>query len=272
MILDGKKFSEEILADLKQEIAQKQLRLKLAVVLVGKDKASNLYIERKKKTCENIGVGFELFNFNENISYGELKNEIKNIVQNPKNKGVIIQLPLPKNLPMQDILDLVVPEKDVDVLSSANIAKFYTGKISILPPPVSAIEHLFKKYKISIIGKNIVVVGSGRLVGLPLAIWALKEKATFSVLNQDTKNISLFTKEADILISGVGKPGIIKGNMVKNGAIVIDAGTSFKNGRALGDVDFKSVSKKAKYITPVPGGLGPMTVACLLENLVKLNR
>jgi methylenetetrahydrofolate dehydrogenase (NADP+)/methenyltetrahydrofolate cyclohydrolase len=136
---------------------------------------------------------------------------------------------------------------------------------------VSGVRHFLEEYKIEIKGKNILIIGAGRLVGYPLAIWFLQQNATVSVLNKYTENIRLFTKKADILISGVGKPNLIRGNMVKGGVVVIDAGTSVESGKLAGDINFKEVSKKASYITPVPGGVGPMTVACLLENLVKIN-
>lgn len=207
------------------------------------------------------------------MSFSELKKEIQNICANPENSGVVIQLPLPSHLRVgdQEILDIVPPEKDPDVLSENNLGRFYSGTLSVLPPVVGAIFHLFKNYKISPKGRNVLLVGTGRLVGFPLAVWLLKEEATVSAINKFTKNMSSFTKKADIIISGVGRPGLIKGAMIKKGAIIIDAGSSSENGRTIGDVDLESAAKKAKYISPVPGGVGPLTVACLFENLVKLN-
>lgn len=188
---------------------------------------------------------------------------------------MIIQLPLPKNIDTQDILDIIPPGKDVDVLSEKSLGNFYTGDkedFSVLPPVVEAISHFLKEYSIKIEGKNIVLVGAGRLVGKPLAVWFAQKNVNLSVVNESTKNISDFTKKADILISGVGKANLIKGNIIKKGAVIFDVGSSIKNGKTAGDVDFGSVSKKAGYITPVPGGVGPVTVACLLENLVRLNQ
>ncbi len=273
IILDGKKLSEKILSELKKEIEKANLKLRLAVIQVGKNPISRVYIERKGKAAEKIGIGFKLYQIDEKISSEGLKKEIEKIVSDSENSGVIIQLPLPKKFSTDEFLNLIPEEKDVDVLSEKSLGKFYQGTSKVLPPTIGGILYLLKNYKIELKGKNVVIVGAGKLVGLPLAVQLLREKATISVLNEFTKNSSFFTKKADILISGVGKPNLIKGETVKEGVIIIDVGTSREEGgKLVGDVDFKSVSKKASYITPVPGGVGPMTVACLLENLVKLNK
>lgn len=270
-ILDGKKLSEEILNNLKKEIKESNLKLRLAVIQVGKNPVSGVYIEKKGKAAEKIGINFKLYQFDEKLSPETLKKEIVRIVQDSENSGVIIQLPLPKkNLP-DEFLNLIPEKKDIDVLSEKSLGKYYQGKLKILPPIVGGILELLRNYKIVLRGKNVVLVGAGRLVGLPLALQLLREKATVSVLNEFTKFPASFTKKADILISGVGKPNLVKGNMVKKGVVIVDAGTTMLKGKLLGDVDFKSASKKSSYITPVPGGVGPLTVACLLENLVKLN-
>ncbi|MDO8424501.1 MAG: bifunctional 5,10-methylenetetrahydrofolate dehydrogenase/5,10-methenyltetrahydrofolate cyclohydrolase [bacterium] len=271
-ILDGKKLSEEILDDLARKIKSRHLKLRLAVILVGSNSVSRVFIEKKKEACQRVGIGFNFYQFREKTGAKELKKAIEKISRNPQNSGVVIQLPLPKHLNVQEVLNLLPPEKDVDVLSELNLGKFSQGTLNILPPTVGGISHLLNKYRINVKGKNTVVVGAGRLVGYPLALWLLKEKATVLVLNEFTKDASSFIRKADILVSGVGKPNLIRGDMVKSGAVVIDAGTTVEGGKLVGDVDFKSVSKKSSYITPVPGGVGPLTVACLLENLVKLNK
>jgi len=271
-LLDGKKLSEKILGNIKEEIKKRKLKLTLAVIQVGENPVSQIFINQKKKACEKTGINFKLFKFPAKISVLELKKEIDKIVQNPANSGIIIQLPVPKKFLPEEFLNLIPKEKDIDVLSERSLGKFYQRCLKILPPTVNGILKLLKNYKIGSIGKNVVIVGAGRLVGFPLATQLLKEKATLSVLNEWTRDASSFTKKADILISGVGKPNLIKGNLVKKGVVVIDAGTSMKKGKLVGDVDFKSVSKKASYITPVPGGVGPLTVACLLENLAMLNK
>jgi len=272
ILLDGKKLSEKILNSLKREIKKSQLDLRLAVVQVGENPVTQIFINQKKKACEKIGLNFKLFKFPAKIGNLELKREIEKIVKNPVNSGVIIQLPLPKKFQPEEFLNLIPEEKDIDVLSEKSLGKFYQGILKVLPPTVQGILYLFKNYKIELRGKNVVIVGAGRLVGFPLAIQLLKTKATVSVLNEFTRDIPFFIKKADILVLGVGWPNLIQGDILKKGVVVIDAGTSIKKGKLVGDVDFKSVSKKASYITPVPGGVGPMTVACLLGNLVKLNK
>ena len=269
-LLDGKKLSEKILTNLKKKVKKSKLHLRLAVIQVGENLVSQVFINQKKKACEKVGLKFKLYKFPAKIKDLEFKKEIKKIVQNPTNSGVIIQLPLPEKFFPEDFLNLIPEEKDIDVLSEHSLGKFYQGTLRILPPTVNGILQLLKDYKVTLKGKNVVIVGAGRLVGFPLATQLLKEKATLSVLNEFTRDTPSFTKKADILVSAVGKPNLIKSKMVKKGVVVIDAGSSRKDGKVVGDVDFQSVAKKASYITPVPGGVGPLTVACLLENLVKL--
>jgi len=270
-LLDGKKLSEKTLANLKREVRKSNLKLKLTVILVGENPISQIFINQKKKACKKVGINFQLFKFSANIKTLALKKKIKKIVKEPADSGIIIQLPLPKKFFPEEFLNLISKEKDIDVLSEKSLGEFYQGTLPILPPTVSGILSLFKDYKINPKGKNIVIIGAGRLVGFPLAIQLLKEKATLSVLSKFTKDATSFIRKADILISGVGKPNLIIGEMVKRGVIIVDAGTNYRRGKLVGDIDFKSVSKKASYITPVPGGVGPLTVACLLENLIKLN-
>ena len=271
-ILDGKKLSEEVLKDLKREIERLKLKLTLGIIQVGENKVSEVYINSKKKASQKIGIGFQVFKFPGDIGKEKLKKEIEKIVNSPSISGVIIQLPMPKGYSPEEFLNLIPSEKDIDLLSEKSLGKFYQGKSKILPPTVSGILKLLKSGKVKLKGKNVVIFGAGRLVGFPLSLVLVREKATVSVLNEFTKDVSYFTQKADIIISGVGKPNLVRGEMVKRGVVIIDAGTSKVKGKLVGDVDFKSVSKKASLITPVPGGVGPMTVASLLENLVKLNK
>lgn len=288
-ILNGKKLAEKKLLNLKKKIKKSRTRLRLVVVQVGNNPVSEVFINQKRKFCEIVGIDFRLFKFSGKINSQELKKKIKKIVKNPANSGVIIQLPLSSKFLSEEFLNLIPPRKDIDILSEKNLGKFYQARsrpnfskknlggsgqrtLPILPPTISGILALLKKYRIELKGKNIVIVGTGRLVGLPLTIQLLKEKATLLVLNEFTKNISSFTRKADILISGVGKPNLIRGSMVKKGVIVIDVGLSKKGKKFIGDVNFKEVSKKANYITPVPGGVGPMTTVFLIENLIKLRK
>jgi methylenetetrahydrofolate dehydrogenase (NADP+)/methenyltetrahydrofolate cyclohydrolase len=269
-LLNGKKLAEEILENLKKKIKKRKLKLRLAVIQVGENPISQIFINQKKKACKKVGIDFKLHQFGGKIKARQLKKEIAKITNNPQNSGIIIQLPLPKNLDTQEVLSTIPQKKDIDVLSEASLGKFYTSTLPILPPTVKGISYLLAKYRIKIKGKHVVVVGVGRLVGNPLALWLLHEKATVSTVTEFTKEVSFFTKKADILVTGVGKPNLIRSNMIKEGVIVIDAGCSIWKGKLVGDVDFKNVSKKTSYITPSPGGVGPMTVACLLENLVEL--
>jgi len=272
ILLDGKKIAGKLLNEIKKEIKEKKLQLKLAVILVGENSVSEIFIREKEKACQKVGIDFELFKFPSIIAPETLEREIKKIVDNPENSGIVIQLPLPKDLNVQEILNLIPSEKDIDVLSEKSIRKFKRGELKILPPVVEGIKIILEEYKISLKDKKTVIVGAGRLVGKPLSFWLKREGVEFSIIDEKTKNISARIKEADIVISGVGKKGLIKGGMIKNGAIVIDAGSSCEKDKISGDVDFKSVSQKASYITPVPGGIGPLTVACLLKNLVKMNK
>ena len=271
-ILNGKKLAERILEKTKREIKKSNLKLRLAIVQIGKNPVSQIFIRQKEKACKRVGIDFQLYKFQKKISQTRLEKEIKKIVQNQRNSGIIIQLPLPKNRDEDEILNLIPVEKDIDVLSEESLGKFYQGKLPILPPVVGAVSHLLKNYKIKIKGKNVVLVGTGKLVGKPLVLWILKEKGTLTIINEFTENSSPLTKKADILISGVGKPSLIQKNMVKKGAVVIDCGSAYQKGKLRGDVDFQNVSKKAGSITPVPGGVGPLTVASLLENLLELNK
>lgn len=269
-ILDGVKLAEQLLKEVKKSLGGRKLGL--AVVQVGDNAVSEKYIQEKRSTCQELGIGFEFFFFPETIGEAELKKEIERIGADSAHSGMIVQLPLPKQLKTQEILDSIPSGKDVDVLGTKSFGSFALGKLSILPPTVGAISLLLQKAEVSLKGKNVVVVGCGRLVGLPAALWLISQGATVSILNSSTKNIGFFTKTADIVVSGVGKKGLISGSMVKKGAIVIDAGTSVEQGATHGDVDFKTVSKKASFITPVPGGVGPLTVAFLLKNLYELSR
>ena len=272
IFLDGKKLSEKILDELKIEISGIKKQLRLAVVVVGENVIVRKFIEQKKKTATAVGIDIRIYPFVEKITTDELRQKIADIVHEKKNTGVIIQLPLPEHLNPQYILNSVTPEKDVDVLSARSLGNFVVGRNKILPPVVGAIKEFFEEYKIDYKNKYIVVVGAGNLVGRPVALWLLQEKATFSVLRSSTPNPAEFLRKADIIISGVGKSKFITGDMVKEGVVIIDAGTSESEGQMVGDVDCVSISGKAFYITPVPGGIGPLTVAMLFRNLVTISR
>ncbi|MBI2577322.1 MAG: bifunctional 5,10-methylenetetrahydrofolate dehydrogenase/5,10-methenyltetrahydrofolate cyclohydrolase [Candidatus Wildermuthbacteria bacterium] len=264
-ILSGERIAKEILQQLKTEITPNTLGI--SVVQVGKNAVSDVYIQKKKKEAEGLGIRFFLYHFPETIAQKELQYGLEKILESSRTGGMIIQLPLPSHLPMQEILDLIPPSRDIDVLSSEAFGRFVLGNSSILPPTVAAVQSLLETYSIEVRGKHVVIVGAGRLVGLPLSIWFMQQKATVTIANRSTKNLAEITKQADILISGVGSAGLITGEMVKEGVVIIDAGTSVESGETTGDVDFESVEPKASFITPVPGGVGPLTVAHLFSNL-----
>lgn len=259
MIIDGKKIAEEIKNILKGD------RLKLAIVTVAPDEASKKFIEQKTKFAKDIGAETRIYELPQDISTSQLRQKMAEISHIKENDGVILQLPLPEQTNTQYVLNGIIPEKDVDVLSSRAFGDFATGHSKILPPVVAATKLIFDKYNIDIKNKNIVVVGAGKLVGKPVAVWLINQEATVSVVNEFTLDISEFTKKADIIISGAGKPGLIKSDIVKDGVVIIDGGS------LIGDVDQK-VAEKASLFTPVPGGLGPITVAMVFKNLIELNR
>jgi|SRR3989344_2896446 len=277
MIIDGKAISERIKFSLREEISPPEAdqplagkkKIRLAVIKVGNNPVTGKYLEVKRKFAEQIGVDVRIYEVPKDISNNKLREKISDVVHIPENTGVIIQLPLPEGINMQYILDAITPEKDPDVLSSKGWGKFATGKSKILPPVVGAVKMIFDENKIEIKGKNIIVVGAGRLVGKPVAAWLINEGATLSVIDENTLNPSNYTLDADIIISGVGKPKIIKPDMVKDGIIAIDCGTSESSGQVTGDID-PAIAEKASLFAPVPGGVGPITIAILFKNLIEL--
>lgn len=270
ILLDGKKLADKILKELKQKLDGSGLSLRLAVVMVGENPVIQKFVEQKKKTAQSIGIDVRIYHFEGAITTNELRKRIAEIVHEEKNSGVIIQLPLPPHINAQYILNAVTPEKDIDMLSSRSIGSFVVGKTETLPPVVGAIRTFFEEYNIDFREKGIVVLGGGHLVGRPTALWLVRERANFTLISKETAGSDKILREADIIITGIGKPKFITADMVKDGVIILDAGTSESEGKMAGDVDFESVSKKALFITPVPGGIGPLTVALLLKNLVTL--
>lgn len=272
-IIDGRKEARAIYTKLKRKakkLARDDIKLKLAVVLVGDDKASLSFIKKKEEACQEVGIDFELFTFPSNVKEDKLLEKIK-VIQNDKDlSGLVIQLPLPKKINTRNILESIKPELDVDCLTSLSQGRLTANMPVVLPPTASACLHLLKKYKVDLVGKHVVIVGRGDLVGKPLSIMLTQDKNTITVCNKHTKNLKDITLQADILISGTGVVHLIKEDMVKKGVVVIDAGTGFRGKKLYGDCDYKFIYEKAKLITPVPGGVGPVTVAKLLENVFDL--
>lgn len=268
MIIDGRKLADGVLNEAKSEIEKLGLKLKLAIVLVGDNPVSLSYISQKERACVKTGVEFSLYRFPEGIGKDDLLTGISEACQG--SSGAIIQLPIPESLAGQDVLDAVPFEKDVDLLTTVSLGRYHSGDFSILPPTVAAIARILEGTSIK--GKHAVIVGAGRLVGRPLAAWLMGKGATVSIMNSSTPDISFFTREADIIVSGVGKSGLITGDMVKSGAVVIDAGSSVEGNAIKGDVDLESVSEVAEKVSPVPGGVGPITTAFLIANMIILSK
>lgn len=271
-IIDGNKIAQKIKDKLKEELKIINKKICLAVVKVGEDKISEKFLSQKIKFAEELGVETKEYKFPADISTNLLRKKAAEIVHLKKNTGIIIQLPLPEKINTQYILNSVPPEKDVDVLSSRAIGNFATGRSKILPPIAQALEEVIKEHNINLAGKKAVIVGRGKLVGRPLSIWLFSKPVSLTIVGRETHNLKEITSKADILISGVGKPGLIKGDDIKKGAVVFDFGASEAGGKLKGDVDFKEASKKAKLIAPVPGGLGPIVVACVFKNLISLSK
>ena len=274
-LIDGKKVSKNILLKLSKavnELMLSHIHPRLAVIMVGKDEASLSYVRQKQKACDITGIEWIQFDYEETVTTEVLIEKIHELNTDVSVHGILVQLPLPKNVYTPDVIKAIDPKKDVDGFTAYNLGKMFTSReFEHLAPctPVGVIR-LLEEYKVEIEGKNVVVVGHSNIVGKPLAMMFLNRNATVTICHKYTKNLAEYTVRADILCVAVGKPNLITADMVKNGAIVIDIGINrTKEGKLVGDIDFEAVSKKASLITPVPGGVGPMTVACLMENTVK---
>jgi len=270
-ILDGRKAADALLASLKPKVAK--LDPKLVIVQVGEDPASASYIKQKVKSCEAVGMRHEHKSLDASISLEDLLNVVHELNDDADVSGFIVQMPLPKQLSshVPQILREVDPKKDVDGFTAYNLGKILLStEFEHLPPATPAgIITLLEHYKIDIAGKNVVIVGRSNIVGKPLALMLINRDATVTVCHSKTKDLASHTKQADILIVAVGKPKMITADMVKEGVVVIDVGISKTDEGLVGDVDFEAVKEKASAITPVPGGVGPMTVASLLRNCVR---
>lgn len=272
--IDGKAFSQVILEKIREE--HNQLKEKygkqagLAVVIVGNNPASQVYVRNKMKACENVGFYSENIELDENISEKELLQEIDKLNKNDRINGILVQLPLPSHINELKIINSISPEKDVDGFHVANIGKMVigdeTGFLSCTP---YGIMQLLEEYKIEIAGKNAVIIGRSNIVGKPMALMLIQKGATVQVCNSRTKDLRKKLNDADIIIVAAGVPKLLKKEDVKEGAVVIDVGINRVDGKICGDVDYEEVLEKASYITPVPGGVGPMTIASLIKNTFK---
>ena len=271
IILDGKNLRDKIFENLKQRLNNMSEKPTLAVILVGDDPASQIYVKNKKKTAENLGINSIVINYPADISEKILLDKIQELNNDNKITAILVQLPLPKHIDKFKIIDEIAPEKDVDGLTPYNSGKLFSGEEPyVYPCTPKGILLLLDEYNIELEGKHVVVIGRSNLVGKPVAQMLLNRNATVTMCHSHTKNLSDITKTADIVVSAVGK-NIIGEKMLKSDCVVVDVGI-FKdvNGKICGDVDFASASKIAAYISPVPGGVGPMTIASLMLNTVEL--
>ena len=271
-ILSGKIVSARVKDELKKEVEELSQRGKqtgLAIVLVGDDSASKVYVRNKEKACEEVGIYSEVHRLSENTSEEELLKLINELNENDKIDGILVQLPLPKHLDDKVIIDNIKPEKDVDAFHPSNVGKIMIGDYDFLPCTPAGIMELIHESGVEVDGKTCVVIGRSNIVGKPMSMLLLHENGTVTTCHSHTKNLAEVTKSADILVAAVGIPKFVKADMVKPGAVVIDVGMDRdENGKLCGDVDFNEVEPVAGAITPVPGGVGPMTIAMLMRNTV----
>ena len=274
ILLDGKALSEKIKEEVKVEVAQlveeKHITPGLAVILVGSDAASATYVASKAKSCKNAGIYSVVHEMPDSITQEELLETIEMMNKNPKLDGILVQLPLPKHIDTTIVLEAINPLKDVDGFHPYTVGRMVSNLDSFLPATPFGVMRMFEEYGIELSGKNVVVIGSSDIVGKPMASLLINAKATVTVCNSRTKDLASHTKAADIVVIAVGVPYLLKADMIKEGAIVIDVGINrLDTGKLVGDADFEDCKSKCSHITPVPGGVGPMTIGMLLKNTLK---
>lgn len=273
-IIEGKKVSAQVKEQVKiqtQQIKDEHgITPGLAVVIVGDDPASRVYVNNKKKACEFVGFKSEEYALPAKTTQEELLSLVKTLNKKEDINGILVQLPLPKHLDDKAVIEAISPLKDVDAFHAVNVGKIMLGEYDFLPCTPAGVMEMLHYYDIDVSGKNCVVIGRSNIVGKPMAMLLLHENGTVTICHSKTKNLSQICARADILVAAVGKPKFITAEMVKDGAVVIDVGMDRdENGKLCGDVDFENVKNKCSYITPVPGGVGPMTIATLMKNTLK---
>ena len=269
MILDGLRTAEVIRKKIAEEVARQDEEITLAILHIGNDQSSMIYLESKEKACAEVGINTKILKLPENISQREILNIISDLNKDKTVNAIMVQTPLPKHIDTETILNSVDPMKDVDGLSIYNQGKLIQDLPCVVPATAQGVITLLKNNNIDISGKNVVIVGRSIVVGKPLAMLFLKENATVTIAHSHTTNLKDITKRADILAVAIGKPRFITADMVKKDAVVVDIGTNRVMGKICGDVDFENVQTVASYISPVPKGVGPMTTAMLLSNVIK---
>lgn len=270
-IMSGKDCSAAVRENIKSEvlklIEERGVTPSLTVIIVGNNPASEVYVRNKHKACSEVGMRSDIIRLSETVTEVELLNTIDKLNADDTVHGILVQLPLPSHINEDAVVNRILPSKDVDAFHPVNIGKVMTGKFSFLPCTPAGVMEMLKFYGISVEGKNCVIIGRSNIVGKPQAMLMLKENATVTICHSKTKNLSELTKKADIIVAAVGRPNFVDAKMVSPGAVVIDVGINRgEDGKLCGDVDFESVKAVASYITPVPGGVGPMTITMLLKN------
>lgn len=276
VIIDGKELAKKIRANLKiecEELKKKNINSKLAVIMVGEDPASKVYVRNKSRACEDVGIKYEEYLLDSKITQKELIELIEKLNNDKTINGILLQSPIPSNLDINEAFRTISPEKDVDGFNQVNVGKLVLNQDTFVSCTPYGIMKMFEEYNIDLTGKNVVILGRSNIVGKPLIHCCLNKNATVTSCHSKTQNLAQKAKEADVLISAIGKANFVTADMVKDGAVVIDVGINrLDNGKITGDVDFESVKEKASYITPVPGGVGPMTIAMLMNNVIKATR
>lgn len=270
--LDGKKMAQEVREGLAGRVAQLTERGRtpgLAVILVGNDPASEIYVRNKQRACENVGIHSQTIKMPEETSQEELLGQIRALNADPQIHGILVQLPLPRHLNEREALEAILPEKDVDGFHPVNAGKLLSGQQTVVPCTPKGIMRMIAASGLSLTGKEAVVVGRSNIVGKPMALLLLQAGCTVTVCHSKTVDLPAHTRRADVLVAAVGKPGLITADMVKPGAIVVDVGINRVDGKVVGDAATEEVGRVAGWLTPVPGGVGPMTIAMLLENTVE---
>ena len=270
MIIDGKKVAEKLREDLKKKIKQFKSTFNsvpgLTVILIGKDPASNIYVKNKEKFSKEVGMESEVIKYQENVEEKVILDKIKELNKNKKVSGILVQLPLPNHIDKKKVIETITPDKDVDGFHPVNVGNLSSGYESNIPCTPLGCYLLLKQVEKNLSGKHAVIIGRSNLNGKPMAQLLLKENCTVTIAHSKTKDLKTECNKADIIVVAVGKPKLVKGDWVKKNSIVIDVGINKTDTGIVGDVDFDEVSKIARAITPVPGGVGPMTIACLLNN------
>lgn len=275
-IIDGKELAKKIRANLKiecEELNKNGIKSKLAVIMVGDDPASKVYVRNKSRACEDVGIEYKEYLLKSNITQKELIDLIKKLNQDNTVNGILLQSPVPSNLDINEAFRTISPEKDVDGFNPVNVGKLVLGQDTFVSCTPYGIIKMFEEYNIDLSGKNVVILGRSNIVGKPLIHCCLNKNATVTTCHSKTQNIKEIASRADVLISAIGKAHFVTEDMVKENAVVIDVGINrLENGKITGDVDFENVKEKASYITPVPGGVGPMTIAMLMNNVIKATK